>query len=104
MIMRWFTRPDVSLLDGVVRLLLREDSHWIALYELDAPVGAPATLVFPVADGKTLESCDQEGLVWVRGTTEPGEPVIVTMAGNEVEPAARPRRPKPADPTLVGEL
>ena len=104
MIMRWFKRADVSLLDPILHLLFREELYWVALYELDAPVGAAATLVFPVADGKALESCDQEGLVWVRGTMEPGDAAIVTMSGNELEPAGRPRRPKPADPTLVGEL
>jgi hypothetical protein len=104
MIMRWFERPDVSLFDPLLSLLFRESSHWVALYELDAPVGAPATIVFPVADGTALQSVDQEGLVWVRGVTDPGHAVIVTLAGDEVEPAGRPRRPKAADPTLVGEL
>jgi hypothetical protein len=99
MVLRWFRRRprtrDRSPDSGY---------DWVGLYELDAVVGSPATIVFPVAPGIGPGQLDQESFVLVRGATEPGRAVIVITSLGELEPAAKPRRPIRADPVLVGEL
>jgi hypothetical protein len=97
MVLRWFRRRP--------GLLEREgDLEWVALYELDAPVGAAATIVFPVRSEIGPGALDQESFVLVRGTTEPGRAVVVITSLGELEPAGRPRRPLRSDPRLVGEV
>lgn len=99
MVLRWFRRRPRSIdrTGGV-------EHEWVGLYELDAVVGSPATIVFPVGPEIGPGQLDQESFVLVRGVTEPGRAVLVITALGELEPLARPRRPIRADPLLVGEL
>ena len=99
MVLRWFRRRPRSL-DRAGD----PDHDWVGLYELDAVVGSPATIVFPVGPGIGPGQLDQEAFVLVRGCTEPGRAVVVITSLGELEPVARPRRPIRADPVLVGEI
>ena len=101
MLLRWYRRRDVSAWDPF-GALLADEQPWVALYELDAELGGEATLVFPV-DGDAvgpLVLVAQESLVLVRGTTEPGDAVVVITSTDELTPAGRPRAPGREDPRL----
>ena len=103
MLLRWYRRKDVSAWDPF-GALLADEQPWVALYEVDCDLGGVATVVFPVADeaGRALERVPQESLVLVRGSTEPGDAVVVITSTDEVEPAGRPRAPGREDPRLEG--
>ena len=103
MLLRWYRRKDVSAWDPF-GAFLADELPWVALYEIDAEYGDAATVVFPVDEtaGDALELVAQESLVLVRGTTEPGDAVVVITSTDELEPAGRPRAPGRDDPRLAG--
>lgn len=99
MVLRWFRRRPLPLDRS-----LETELDWVGLYEIDAVVGDPASIVFPVAPGIGPGELDQEAFVLVRGVTAPGRAVVVITSHGELEPSGRPRLPIRADPVLVGEL
>jgi hypothetical protein len=104
MVLRWYNRRDDSAWDVLFPLRERGDRTFVALFPLEAEVGAAPSLVFPVDDGGSLGLVSQEAVVWVRGEPAPGRAVLVVTATDELAPAGRPRAGGRADPTLVGEM
>ena len=72
MVLRWFRRRDDSAWDVLFPLRERGERSFVALFPLDAEVGDPPALVFPVDDEGSLTLVIQESVVWVRGEPEPG--------------------------------
>lgn len=104
MVLRWYTRRDDSAWDSLFPFHPRGERTFVALFPLDAEVGDPPALVFPVDDGGSLGMVSQESLVWVRGDPQPGRAVQVVTGTDELAPAGRPRAAGRHDPTLVGEI